>query len=281
MSEQDPARFEAWIDALLADKRRARYWWGGLLKPMFQVAIQTGDPRTKELWPLVFPFQRGPVAIGPRFLIRIVPELSNPSANEEIATDLLTDLVCQSLSDWELFQIALGARQQSQARLCIVVKALLRNSDAEIRARAVRIAGWLEGLTAECAEVERSDPSLWVRRVAMLSLETAQAETWARRWFDTFINGANPATRWGGGQLFLTCVDGRFPVWAWSQLNQPGLDTRIRGEAILLLNAAEQSSEKKGRALQETFLRYKVADLRAVCHPWHPEVDWEALETTR
>jgi hypothetical protein len=65
MCEQDPARFEAWMDALLADKRRARFWWGGLLKPMFQVAIRTGHPRTKELWPLVFPFQRGPVTIGP------------------------------------------------------------------------------------------------------------------------------------------------------------------------------------------------------------------------
>jgi hypothetical protein len=145
----------------------------------------------------------------------------------------------------------------------------------------VRIAGWLEGLTAECAEVERSDPSLWVRRVAILALESAKVETWARRWFDTFLNGANPATRWGGGQLFLTCVDSRFPVWAWSLVNKPGLAAPIRGEAILLLNAAEQSSEGKDRALQETFLRHKVADLRAVCHPWHPEVDWQELETAR
>ena len=121
-----------------------------------------------------------------------VRELSNPSGHEGIASDLLTELVCQSLSDWELFQIALGARHQNQARLSRVVKALLGNSDAELRARAVRIAGWLEGLTAECAEVERSDSSLWVRRVAMLALRSAKVETWARRWFDTFLNGANP-----------------------------------------------------------------------------------------
>jgi hypothetical protein len=115
----------------------------------------------------------------------------------------------------------------------------------------------------------------------MLALETAQVESWARRWFDTFLNGANPATRWGGGQLFLTCVDGRFRVWAWSLVNQPGLAARIRGEAILLLNAADQSSKSKDRALQETFLGHKVADLRTVCHPWHPDVEWEGLETTR
>jgi hypothetical protein len=166
MSEQDPARFEAWMDALLADKRRARYWWGGLLKPMFQVAIRTAHPRTKELWPLVFPFQRGPMAIevmaGINGISWAVHELSNPSTHEGISSDLLTDLVCQSLSDWELFQIALGARHQGQARLCRVVKTLLGNSDAEIRARAVRIAGWLEDMAAECAEVERLDPSPWV-----------------------------------------------------------------------------------------------------------------------
>jgi hypothetical protein len=100
----------------------------------------------------VFPFQRGPVAIEARPLTWTVHELSKSSANGEIAIDLLTDLVCQSLSNWELFQIALGARHQNQARLSRVVKALLANSNAEIRARAVRITGWLEGLTAECAE---------------------------------------------------------------------------------------------------------------------------------
>ena len=161
MYEQNPARFEAWMDALLVGKRSGKFGWGGMLKPMFQVAIRTAHPRTKELWPLVFPFQRSPMAIETMAPINginwAVHELSHPSAHEGIASDLLTDLVCQSLSDWELFQIALGARHQSQTRLFRVVKALLGNSDAEIRARAVRIAGWLEDLPAECAEVERSD----------------------------------------------------------------------------------------------------------------------------
>ena len=50
------------MDALLADTRRARFWWGGILKPMFEVAIRTGHLRTKELWSLLFPLQRGPMA---------------------------------------------------------------------------------------------------------------------------------------------------------------------------------------------------------------------------
>jgi hypothetical protein len=110
-----------------------------------------------------------------------------------------------------------------------------------------------------------------------LAVESAQVESWARRWFDAFLNGANAESRWGAGQLFLACVDGRFRVWAWSFVNQPRLADHIRGEAILLLTAAEQTSEKKDRALRETFLLHKVADLCVVCHPWHPKVEWEDL----
>jgi hypothetical protein len=132
-------------------------------------------------------------------------------------------------------------------------------------------------MAAEIAEVERSDPSLWVRRVATLALEGVHVETWARHWLNIFLHGANPEIRWGAGQLFLACVDERFRAWAWPLVNQTGIADRIRGEAILLLDAATQSSKKKDRALRETFLRHKVADLRDVCHPWHPEVAWEDL----
>src|SRR6266511_5899741 len=158
-----------------------------------------------------------------------------------------------------------------------IVRALLGNSDAETRARAIRVAGWLEGMSTEITEVERSDPSLWVRHVAELALESARLETWARHWLSTFINDASPEIRWGAGQLFLACVDSRVWVWAWPIVNQSGLADRTRGEAILLLDAAEQASKKNDQRLHETFLLHKVTDLRAVCHPWHPEVAWEDL----
>ena len=75
------------------------------------------------------------------------------------------------------------------------------------------------------------------------------------------------------------CVDARFRIWARPMLRQPSLSNRIRGEAILLLDAAKQLSDKKDQKLRETFLLHKVADLRAVCHPWHPEIEWKDLET--
>jgi hypothetical protein len=83
----------------------------------------------------------------------------------------------------------------------------------------------------------------------------------------------------GAGRLFLACVDGRFRLWARPLLGQTSLSDRIRGEAILLPDAAKQSSDKKDQKLRETFLLHKVADLRAVCYPWHPEIEWKDLET--
>jgi hypothetical protein len=140
-----------------------------------------------------------------------------------------------------------------------------------------RIAGWLEGRAGEIARVERSDSSLWVRRVATAALESDRLERWAHHWFEAFINGLTPEVRWGAGQLFLACVDSRYRIWARPMVGQLALSDRIHGEAFLLLDAAKQPSDKKDQKLRETFLLEKVADLRTVCYPWHPESTWEDL----
>jgi hypothetical protein len=281
--EQSPSKFAAWIDALLADKLRAKHWWSGLSMAMFRTAIRKGNMRARDLWSLVCRFQREHFPSGISFPIHgidwVFHELSCAEAEDELAIELLADLVCQAASDWELFQIALGARYQGQARLLKIVKNLLDHADPEVRARAVRIAGWLEGTSADIAGIEGSDSSLLVRRVATVALESERLEGWARHWFETFINGATPEARWGAGQLFLACVDRRCRFWTQPMLGQPGLSDRIRGEAILLLDAAKQPLDKKDRKLRETFLLHKVADLRAVCHPWHLEIEWEDIET--
>jgi hypothetical protein len=265
---ENPSRFAAWIDALLADRRRAVHWWGGLSMAMFRAAIRQGNARACDLWPLVFPFQRERFTSNVNFPIYgidwVIHELSHTAADDELATELLTDLICQAASDSELFQIALGARFQGQGCLIRIVESLLEKSDPEIRGRAVRIAGWLEGRAGEIARVERSDSSLWVRRAATAALESDRLERWAHHWFEAFINGATPEVRWGAGQLFLACVDSRYRIWARPLVGQLALSDRIRGEAFLLLDAAKQPSDKKDQKLRETFLLEKVADLRTV-----------------
>lgn len=157
----------------------------------------------------------------------------------------------------------------------------LGHESAEIRARAVKIAGWLEGLSDYISQIERSDPSLWVRKVAADALKSQQLETWARHWLDVFLKETQTEIRWGAGQLFLACIDNRFQAWAWSIVGQPGLADRIRGEALLLLGEARQRAERREQELRDSFLQHKLSDLRAVCAPWHPSVEWEQLATTQ
>jgi hypothetical protein len=176
-----------------------------------------------------------------------------------------------------LFHIALGARRQGQKRLAGIIKNLLEHSDAEGRARAVKIAGWLENMAQTISTVESTDPSLWVRKVATHASMRQQRETWARYWFDVFLTGSTVETRWGAGQLFLACVDKCFQVWAWPTVDCLNLTSRVRGEAILLLKEAQKLSEEREQKLRDYFLLYKINDLKAVCDPWHPTVDWNQL----
>jgi hypothetical protein len=77
---------------------------------MFRTAIRQGNLRARDLWPLVFPFPRERFSSSVSSLINgidwAIHELSYAAANDELATELLADLVCQTASDWELFQIA-------------------------------------------------------------------------------------------------------------------------------------------------------------------------------
>jgi hypothetical protein len=248
---------------------------------MFQVGLRAEDPWTKEIWELVSPFQRSSSSPGVRFVIDGIHwafhELSSEVADEEIATALLKELVCQALSDQELFHVALGARHQGQKRLAKIVDEFLGHESAEMRARAVKIAGWLEGMAESISRAERSDPSLWVRKVAADAFKSQQLETWARHWLDVFLKETRTEIRWGAGQLFLACIDSRFHSWAWQIIRQPGLTDRIRGEAFLLLDEARREAEGREQKLRDTFLQHKLNDLKAVCDPWHPSVDWEEL----
>jgi hypothetical protein len=87
---------------------------GPLSIAMFRTAIRQGNPRARDLWPLVFPFPRERFSSSVSFLIKgiewAIHDLSHAAADDELATEPLATLVCQTASDWELFQIALGAR---------------------------------------------------------------------------------------------------------------------------------------------------------------------------
>lgn len=280
----DKPRFEHWVEALLRDPRQTWFRWIGLVMPMFRRALRQGDEAAVRLWDLVHPFprHRGPGIM--RYVDRgidwVLHELSLPCANDALARQFLRNLVLDVRTDRQLFDLTLGARCQGQVRLAALAEEFLDSSSAEDRARAARLLGWLKGTEDRLLELSEADPSLWVRQIAQVSMETRQRERFARHWLETFLRqDLTREKRWGAAQLFLESVDGCFEAWAFGLVREAAPDDRARGEAILLLHAArEEVKQDRSRDLEKHFLGTKVSDLESGCHPWQRQRSWHELK---
>jgi hypothetical protein len=200
--------------------------------------------------------------------------------DNDMASQLLERVVLDCRNDLELFEVALGARFRDSQRLSRVVARLLTSDDGETRERAVRLAGWLPGFDEHLKVASTSDSSLGVRRMAEAALNDLKVEAWAQHWFDLFLEARSPEKGWGAGQLFLACADRRVETWARYRLENIK-ETRRRGEAHLLLEAANREKDEKDRMLRERFLGFKVGDLTETCYPWQGKRDWGSFHARR
>jgi hypothetical protein len=280
----EDARFERWVDVLTRDPRQTWFRWMGLVIPLFRRALHRGNGVARGLWDLVnpLPHQRGPGGI--QYLEDgidwVFHELSLPQANEGLAREFLRMLILDARTDQQLFEIALGARCQEQERLLAVVDELLKSQEAEVRARSVRLLGWLDGTEDRLREVKLADPSLWVRGVAEDALKSRQRESFALHWLGRFLRqDLTREQRWGAGQLFLASVDGSFEAWAYRFLREAAPDVRTCGEALLLLDAVrEEVKQRRSGDLEKYFLGTEVSDLENGCHPWRRQRSWREIE---
>lgn len=278
LEREDPAQLSHWVRCLQGDSARARAFWGGLLHSLFIMFLRNGDTRAQHIWPMVYPFSRNNALHTATFSIEGVNSLlcylCDPQSSESLSSTFLEELVLDVRTDRELYSIALGARLQSQTRLSRIAHKLLSDTDPEKRARGSRLGGWLHGSQTDLQKIKEEDPSIWVREVASLALESAIEESWAHHWFDQMLVRPDPHTRWGAAQLFIACIDKGSLIEARKRLEESNVGWQIKGEAWLLLDEAEQVSEKRYKALDEVFLRQQVRDLEAVCHPWRSTMDW-------
>lgn len=275
----EPQRLTKWSVCIQANPTRSRVFWAGLLQSLFLHFLQKGDSRAGNLWPMVLPFHRESTVHLTTFSINGVNSLliylSDPTSDDSLASEFLENLVSDARTDWEFYMIALGARLSSIIRLTNIVRRLLSDTDSEQRARGVRIAGWLDGFKNDLLVIKQEDPSLWVREVATLSLEAINEQDWAHHWFNQALRLTDKNAGWGAGQLFLACVGEHTVLWALQVLKTADIPEQTKGEVWLLLEEAARVSEKRSNKLKETFLKHKVKDLQAVCHPWHPTFAWE------
>lgn len=280
------SRFDQWVTILLRNQRHTWWQWMGLVVPVFRRALCRLHLSVNELWELVNPLAQERWPGGISYVFRgidwVFHELSRAETGDVSARELLRRLILEARTDMHLFAIALGARCQDQRRLEKVVAQLLQSDEAEHRARAARLLGWLEGTEERLRQVLAEDPSLWVRRIAALALRTRQREAFARHWLASFLRqDLTREQRWGAAQLFLQSVDGCLEAWAFRFVRREAPDVRIRGEALLLLDAArDEVKQRRSGDLDKYFLGAKVSELESGCHPWRQERSWHDLERT-
>jgi len=277
----EPERFTTWANLLLSGSEKAEFLWTGLLQSMFRRALREGSDLADGLLKLCFPFSRRGSFPVVRFLMNglhwTLHHLVDSESDDRKACELLETLILDCRNDLELFEVTLAARLGESHRLEGLVKSWLTDTDSETRGRAVRLAGWLTTFHDRLEAIHRDDPSLHVRELARIAIETENQEKWARRWFRVFVSNGSVAQRWGAGQLFIECADRRLDCWVKQELSLV-TGTRTRGEAFLLLEAARREIESREKKLKDTFLGVKVSDLEYLCHPWRPGGTWRRLE---
>ena len=273
-------RFTRWVEALLRAEPSNVFWcWYGLLVSVFRRALREGHTRTADLWTLAQPFHRNNPFHTTQFMVGDVDwslvELGSPRVDDGTARILLRQLIVDCRTDGELLDVALGARYGTVVRVTDIALELSRDPDPEMRARAARLAGWLPGGETRLQELESADPSLWVRRVAVLALEVRTQERFAQHWFRCFLSSCGREERWGAAQLFCECIDAAASGWTWNALREQPIDVRTRGEALQLLRDIEQPVKQARQELDKNFLGHEISSLEEICSPWHRQKDWE------
>ena len=275
----DRERVAEWTRAFTSRDTITRPFLGGLIRPAFEWCLRNAaTEEAKTLWSQVSPFERR--RFGDRFRLTIdgvdwvLHELNRPEAHDDLARSFLRKLILDARTDLEILEISLGGLFRGGHRLRDLTRELAADPHAERRTKAVAILGWLSEENGLLRNLQETDPSLWVREQAEIALKRHELDSWARVWLERFLTAKSSTQRWAAGQMFLEGADGRIDSWAWKRIREAQLRRRLKGEAILLLWAAQERAKKGVDKLKSTLLGYRVNELSTVAHPWRRDDEW-------
>lgn len=284
VGEVSEPQFNEWAELILAAPTYARHFCLGLLVPVARRALRTRHPRVKELWALVYPFQRGASSPGLRIVVEggldwSLREVHDSAIEDGLAKEILRELVADCRSDSELVQVTMAARLESALRLREVVDEKFSSRNELDRARARFIGGWMPEDGAFRSKLAAADSSRWVERIGDHAIRRLDCEVWARKWLNRFLAEPRRTRRWAAGRLFLECSDAATPFWAETVIGESGASPARRGEAQLLVRNLRKKMDDSD--LRDTFLGYPVRELADVVPPWRQEVRWDDIRVTR
>jgi hypothetical protein len=176
-------------------------------------------------------------------------------------------------SDLEFMKMTIAAQQGHALNwLNSYIETKLNSSAPFDFSIAVTILGFLETDDAfTClSQLKEQQPNTWRKKIINISLNRWQRNSWAKQWFDRFMNTNDRVMAWSYFRLFLRCVDSRF--WLWkdefichaSSNDFHSLYLTFFEENI---NKIENSIKKYEKELEKYFLCHKLShDLLQVLH---------------
>lgn len=168
-------------------------------------------------------------------------------------------------SDVELMKMTIAAQQGHACDwLDSYIETKLNSSAPFDFSIAVTILGFLETDDAftRLSQLKGEQPNTWKKEIVNISLNRWQRNSWAKQWFDRFMNTNDRVMAWSYFRLFLRCVDSRF--WLWkdefichaSSNDFHSLYLTFFEENI---NKIENSIKKYEKELEKYFLCYKLS----------------------
>lgn len=264
---------ERWLSALETDGGSRILSHAGEFYRQLAIHLMTVDPprgvallRRLRATPGVMTVRYAPLGI--EALIYAAFDVPNSEAVSALRDEMLDDAV----TDEALFVLALVAQNTGNAGWLAEVIDRDASSDVlYLEARALTLIGWLD----EGDELDRLRPLLegcvgFLSNVAETANSRLTRNRRAHHWFGEFLRRRDPDFAWGALRLFLRCVDRRYHLWRWKEINStPDLPDRWR-ETICQNRAAIThaitENEKSSKALEDQLFGAKIT--KGEVYPW-------------
>lgn len=141
-----------------------------------------------------------------------------------------------------------------------------------LRARGITLLGFSDDPRAEetLQSLVQRLPDTWLRwKVTERSLRLFHTNSWAKYWFQRFLEVEDDAMAWSSFRLFLRCVDSRFAHWKQDVIERSVEHERTESRMVFLeinTNDVQHSIQDNEKDLREQFLGHKILERQA--WPW-------------
>jgi len=168
-------------------------------------------------------------------------------------------------SDLELMELTIAAQQGHALDWLNSYIEIKLNSSAPLDfSRAVAILGFLEidAAFTRLDQLKQEQPNNWRKGIINISLNRWQRNSWAKQWFNRFMNTTDRVMAWSYFRLFLRCLDRRFWLWKDNIIDNTSSDSSHQLYFSFFednMNEVNNSIKNNEKEIEKYFLCYRVS----------------------